>query len=112
MLFSAALIFSAAGCGSSQDFDTQIFNTGLNGQARQEENADSAEGKLRVMASFYTMADFAEKIGGDRADITCMRRRPGRSLTTGSRQRRISPGWSVRTSLFITEREWSTGRRM
>ena len=72
MLFSAALIFSAAGCGSSQDFDTQIFNTGLNGQARQEENADSAEGKLRVMASFYTMADFAEKIGGDRADITCM----------------------------------------
>lgn len=72
MLLSAALIFSAAGCGSSQDFDTQIFITGLNGQARQEENADSAEGKLRVMASFYTMADFAEKIGGDRADITCM----------------------------------------
>lgn len=72
MLLSAALIFSAAGCGSSQDFDTQIFITGLNGQARQEENADSVEGKLRVMASFYTMADFAEKIGGDRADITCM----------------------------------------
>ena len=72
MLLSAALIFSAAGCGSSQDFDTQIFNTGLNGQARQEENADSAEGKLGVMASFYTMADFAEKIGGDRTDITCM----------------------------------------
>lgn len=72
MFLSAVLIFSAAGCGSSQDFDTQIFNTGLNGQARQEENADSAEGKLRVMASFYTMADFAEKIGGDRADITCM----------------------------------------
>lgn len=75
MLLSAALIFSAAGCGSSQDFDTQIFITGLNGQtgkAQQEENAESAEGKLRVMASFYTMADFAEKIGGDRADITCM----------------------------------------
>ena len=72
MFLSAVLIFSAAGCGSSQDFDTQIFNTGLNGQARQEENADSAEGKLRVMASFYTMADFVEKIGGDRADITCM----------------------------------------
>ena len=72
MLLSAALIFSAAGCGSSQDFDTQIFTTGMNGQAQQEENAESAEGKLRVMASFYTMADFAEKIGGDRADITCM----------------------------------------
>lgn len=72
MLLSAALIFSAAGCGSSQDFDTQIFITGQTGQAQQEENADSAEGKLRVMASFYTMADFAEKIGGDRADITCM----------------------------------------
>ena len=72
MFLSAALIFSAAGCGSSQDFDTQIFTTGMNGQAQQEENADSAEGKLRVMASFYTMADFAEKIGGDRADITCM----------------------------------------
>lgn len=72
MLLSAALIFSAAGCGSSQDFDTQIFITGLNGQVQQEENADSAEEKLRVMASFYTMADFAEKIGGDRADITCM----------------------------------------
>lgn len=72
MLLSAALIFSAAGCGSSQDFDTQIFITGLTGKARQEENAESAEGKLRVMASFYTMADFAEKIGGDRTDITCM----------------------------------------
>ena len=72
MFLSAALIFSVAGCGSSQDFDTQIFTTGMNGQAQQEENADSAEGKLRVMASFYTMADFAEKIGGDRADITCM----------------------------------------
>ena len=72
MLLSAALIFSVAGCGSSQDFDTQIFTTGMNGQAQQEENADSAEGKLLVMASFYTMADFAEKIGGDRADITCM----------------------------------------
>lgn len=72
MLLSAALIFSVAGCGSSQDFDTQIFTTGMNGQAQQEENAGSAEGKLRVMASFYTMADFAEKIGGDRADITCM----------------------------------------
>jgi len=72
MFLSAALIFSVAGCGSSQDFDTQIFTTGMNGQAKQEENADSAEGKLRVMASFYTMADFAEKIGGDRADITCM----------------------------------------
>lgn len=72
MFLSAALIFSAAGCGSSQDFDTQIFTTGMNGQAQQEENAESAEGKLRVMASFYTMADFAEKIGGDRADITCM----------------------------------------
>ena len=72
MLLSAALIFSAAGCGSSQDFDTQIFITGLTGKTQQEENADSAEGKLRVMASFYTMADFAEKIGGDRADITCM----------------------------------------
>lgn len=72
MFLSAALIFSAAGCGSSQDFDTQIFTTGMNGQAQQEENADSAEGKLLVMASFYTMADFAEKIGGDRADITCM----------------------------------------
>ena len=72
MLLSAALIFSAAGCGSSQDFDTQIFTTGMTGQAQQEENADSAEGKLLVMASFYTMADFAEKIGGDRADITCM----------------------------------------
>lgn len=72
MFLSAALVFSAAGCGSSQDFDTQIFITGQTGQAQQEENADSAEGKLLVMASFYTMADFAEKIGGDRADITCM----------------------------------------
>ena len=70
MFLSAALIFSAAGCGSSQDFDTQIFITGLTGKTQQEENAESAEGKLRVMASFYTMADFAEKIGGDRADIT------------------------------------------
>lgn len=75
MLLSAALIFSAAGCGSSRlvrMFDIQIFVTGQTGETQQEENAESAEEKLRVMASFYTMADFAEKIGGDRADITCM----------------------------------------
>ncbi len=114
MFLSAALIFSAAGCGSSQNFDTQIFITGLTGKTQQEENAESAEGKLRVMASFYTMADFAEKIGGDRADITCMvpAGTEPHDWEPSTTQRRISPGWSVRTSLFITEREWSTGRRM
>ncbi|MCL2461934.1 MAG: zinc ABC transporter substrate-binding protein [Defluviitaleaceae bacterium] len=29
-------------------------------------------GKLKVCASFYTMYDFCEKIGGDRIDLTCL----------------------------------------
>lgn len=72
LLLLAALIFSAAGCGSDQNFKTELFITGGQGQTAQEEAADKSEEKLQVMASFYTMADFAEKIGGDRAEVTCM----------------------------------------
>lgn len=31
-----------------------------------------ASGKLRVAASFYPMYDFAQKVGGDRVDVTCL----------------------------------------
>jgi zinc transport system substrate-binding protein len=33
---------------------------------------ETADNKLRVSASFYTMYDFAKKIGGDKADVSLM----------------------------------------
>lgn len=56
-IFAGTVLFALTGCGSRQDF---------------EPGADHKESKLQVMASFYTMADFAEKIGGDKAVVACM----------------------------------------
>lgn len=38
--------------------------------AKQEGSAGSS--RLRVVASFYVMADFARKVGGDLVDVTCL----------------------------------------
>lgn len=37
-----------------------------------QSEGDEENGKLKVMASFYTMADFSEKIGGDKVDVVNM----------------------------------------
>lgn len=46
----------AAGCSSSKGADTAFTSTD----------------KVKVAASFYPMADFAQKIGGDYAEVVCL----------------------------------------
>ena len=54
--------------------------------------------KLPVMASFYTMHDFAQKIGGEHVQVTHAWCRPAQSPTTGEPSTKvILPGWSRRT---------------
>lgn len=43
---------------------------GCSGQASQKQEAGN--GKVKVAASFYSMADFAQKIGGDNVEVTCL----------------------------------------
>ena len=42
------------------------------GAASSASDVAASATKLSVYASFYPMADFAEKIGGDRVDVTCL----------------------------------------
>ena len=69
------------------------------------------DGRLKVMASFYPMYDFARKVGGDRIQVKDMFRRE-RSLMTGSRRQRISGILRMQMYLSIMVQIWSTGRRM
>lgn len=72
-MFAGTVLFVLAGCGSGQDFEPESFIMhGSRDQGIQDPETDHKEPKLQVMASFYTMADFAEKIGGDKAVVTCM----------------------------------------
>lgn len=58
---AAALVcFALVGCGSSAATSAD----------RKATVSDSQ--KVQVAASFYAMADFAEKIGGDRVKVTCL----------------------------------------
>lgn len=45
-----------------------LITTGCTGNKNKNKN----NGKLKVMASFYTMYDFAKKIGGDKVEVTNM----------------------------------------
>ena len=40
--------------------------------ACKPEAGEEKDGKLKVMASFYTMGDFAQKAGGDEVEVTTM----------------------------------------
>ena len=79
------------GCGTSAETDT------------------NADGKLRVLTSFYPMYDFACKIGGDCIDVTNMSP-PAPSRTTGSRPPTTSKTSRRPTFSSITARIWSRGR--
>jgi len=50
---SAALLLSAAGCGS-------------------DENTSSSEGKLKIVTSLPLFADFVQNIGGDRVEVSSL----------------------------------------
>lgn len=69
VLSAAAMVLSAAGCSGDRN---QTAAPGGTDQKTEQESAGSVGAQLQVMASFYTMADFAEKIGGDRVNVVCM----------------------------------------
>lgn len=66
--------------------------------------------RLQVMASFYTMYDFAQKIGGEHVQVTCM-------VPSGTEPHDWEPSTKDITRmeqadvLSITVRGWSTGFR-
>ena len=57
-VLAIALTVGLAGCGSSSDSTTTPAAT------------TTSDDKVQVVASFYAMADFAQKIGGDNVEVT------------------------------------------
>ena len=49
-----------------------LFTTVLGGCGAEASDEPVDSSKLQVMASFYTMYDFAQKIGGEHVQVTCM----------------------------------------
>mgnify|MGYP000009367324 FL=1 len=49
-----------------------LFTTVLGGCGTEASDEPVDPNKLQVMASFYTMYDFAQKIGGEHVQVTCM----------------------------------------
>ena len=71
-------------------------------------NTANDSGKVKVMTSFYTMYDFAQKIGGEKVEITNMEQ----NHMTGSLLQLISEIWKMQMCLFTMGQEWNTGRRI
>lgn len=50
-----------------------LVGCNLNASTSPDKGASASDSqKVQVAASFYAMADFAEKIGGDRVEVTCL----------------------------------------
>lgn len=49
-----------------------LFTTVFVGCGTEASDEPVDPNKLQVMASFYTMHDFAQKIGGEHVQVTCM----------------------------------------
>jgi zinc transport system substrate-binding protein len=60
-----AMMFTLSSCGS----DNATKTVEPSDSATEQATETSAENKIQVYASFYTMADFASQIGGDKADV-------------------------------------------
>ena len=71
----------------------------------------SDDGRIKVMASFYPMYDFAQKVGGDKVEVKDM-------VPAGTEPHDWEPAATdIRNLedadvLFITVQIWSTGLRM
>lgn len=81
------------------------------GQNAIKNTADDS-GKVKVMTSFYTMYDFAQKIGGEKVEITNM-------VPSGTEPhdwepflQLISEIWKMQMCLFTMGQEWNIGRRI
>lgn len=67
LLAALSVSLSCAACSKTNNA------TPDNGKASVKSNASSSDkGKLKVMASFYPMYDFAKKVGGDKVTVTDM----------------------------------------
>jgi len=62
---------SSAAAATAKERETTAA-TERKGALTEAESKDTDGGKLKVIASFYPMYDFAVKIGGDRAEVACM----------------------------------------
>ena len=80
------------------------------GQNAIKNTADDS-GKVKVMTSFYTMYDFAQKIGGEKVEITNMVHLEQNHMT-GSLLQLISEIWKMQMCLFTMGQEWNIGRRI
>ena len=67
-----------------------------------ETEKEAEESKLKVMASFYPMYDFAVKIGGDKVKVMDM-------VPAGTEQLQILKIWKMQMCLYIVGQVWSTG---
>ena len=68
-----------------------LFTTVFVGCGTEASDEPVDPNKLQVMASFYTMHDFAQKIGGEHVQVTCMvfrgyTRTMGRGTEPGKRR--------------------------
>lgn len=59
--FSVAMLVAA--CSSTQTVQSAVSSSSSDA---------SSDGKISVVASFYPMADFAQKIGGDKVNVRCL----------------------------------------
>jgi len=67
LLTVLSVSFVLAACGTQKETTTEKKET-----STEEKQAGSDSEKLKVMASFYPMYDFAQKVGGDKVEVINM----------------------------------------
>ncbi len=66
----AAASLSVAGCGVLGAASAALAKGSDSGSAAASPASEETQGKIKVVASFYPMADFAQKVGGDLVEVT------------------------------------------
>ena len=112
MIAISALVWMTGCAGRAvESSDIETEQEEKDGSGETETDVISIDGdKLKVMASFYPMYDFAQKIGGDRVEVTNM-------VPAGTEPHDWEPlltsrSWKRQIFLYTTEPEWSTGLPM
>lgn len=113
MIAISALVWMTGCAGRAvESSDIETEQEEKDGSGETETDVISIDGdKLKVMASFYPMYDFAQKIGGDRVEVTNM-------VPAGTEPHDWEPAASdikkleEADILYTTEPEWSTGLPM
>lgn len=113
MIAISALVWMTGCAGRAvESSDIETEQEEKDGSGETETDVISIDGdKLKVMASFYPMYDFAQKIGGDRVEVTNMVP-AGTEPHDWNRQLLTSRSWKRQIFLYTTEPEWSTGLPM